>query len=41
MAAATHTSADMLGLAMIDAIVVVKCVAVPGLPRRVGCGIGV
>ena len=41
MPAATHASADLFGIAMIDAIIVVERVVVSGLPRQVGCGTGV
>ena len=41
MSAATHASADLVGLAMIDAIIVVERVVVSGLLRRVECGTGV
>ena len=41
MSAATHASADLFGLTMIDAIIVVERVVVSGLLRRVECGPGV
>jgi hypothetical protein len=41
MSAALHASADLIGLTMIDAIIVVERVVVSGLLRRVECGTGV
>ena len=41
MPAVTHASAEIVGLAMIAAIVVVERVVVFGLPRRVEGGPGV
>jgi len=41
MPAVTHASAEIVGLAMIDPIVVVERVVVFGLLRRVECGTGV
>jgi hypothetical protein len=41
MLAATHASADIFGITMIVAIIVVARVVVSGLLRQVGCGTGV
>jgi hypothetical protein len=41
MPAVTHASAEIVGLAMIVAIIVVERVVVSGLLRRVECGTGV
>jgi hypothetical protein len=41
MSAATHASAEIFGVTMIPAIIVVERVVVFGLLRRAECGIGV